>query len=281
MGYPFNGLVAPAVLWDNPGITREEFVHLLDQTHSSSYRVYKPETPWDYFDPAFDNIERIYHSGLEGLARLLGLSYTKRFLQFHSSSVSQIDEHGLVIYPPRMIALTEEEQQSTGFMFRVLIHRKNSIGKPERIRDCSWSRLSLGDIWTEPQLGDESLVARIFAETHIQPEDGDSSLEWEYDMEILPITAEYDTEHYKTEEDLWDAHPDFHPINKFNWDEKHGHFRINPFRAEHNFLWSMRENRYYFDERTFDLIPASIRSKNRHYGYTDLVLTREALRHRA
>ncbi|MFH1211919.1 MAG: hypothetical protein V1659_03230, partial [Candidatus Woesearchaeota archaeon] len=46
-------------------------------------------------------------------------------------------------------------------------------------------------------------------------------------------------------------------------------------------LWSMRENRYYFDERTFDLIPASIRSKNRHYGYTDLVLTREALRHRA
>lgn len=71
MGYPYHKLIAPAILFKNPGITREEFVEILDQTHSPLFREYAEEEPWDYYDEKFED-ER-YHSGLEGLAQFLGL----------------------------------------------------------------------------------------------------------------------------------------------------------------------------------------------------------------
>ena len=61
MGYPYNELIAPAILLTNPGITREEFIKLLDETHSSCIHEYRPGDPWDYY--VYE--DEIYHRGLE------------------------------------------------------------------------------------------------------------------------------------------------------------------------------------------------------------------------
>lgn len=75
----YNDLIAPALLLRNPGVTREEFVQLLDNTHSSSYE-YEPEYAWDYWDNELQ--DKIYHRGLNGLASILGLEESIEFIKF-------------------------------------------------------------------------------------------------------------------------------------------------------------------------------------------------------
>jgi len=55
MGAPFDGLIPATILLDNPGVTKEEFMELLQGL--------KVKGDWNF----------LYFSGLEGLARILNL----------------------------------------------------------------------------------------------------------------------------------------------------------------------------------------------------------------
>ena len=98
MGYAYDELVAPAILFKNPGITKEEFVKLLDLTHTP-YLWYRStlDQAWDYYDP--ENVNERYHSGLEGLAHLLNLPNTEQFCRFQET---RYDENDLQIDPPTL-----------------------------------------------------------------------------------------------------------------------------------------------------------------------------------
>ena len=48
MGYPCTDLISAAVLLSNPGITREEFVELLNQTHSTVITSVPEKAPWEF-----------------------------------------------------------------------------------------------------------------------------------------------------------------------------------------------------------------------------------------
>jgi hypothetical protein len=87
MGYPYDKLIAPAVLHMNPGITREQFAELLDSTHSNNTKAYEDAgVPWDVIDESGENQD--YHNGLEGLARFLNLYET---LEYTNSSLSRTE----------------------------------------------------------------------------------------------------------------------------------------------------------------------------------------------
>jgi len=279
MGYPYNELVAPAVLLANQGITREKFAALLDQTHSSSFKEYQQSEAWDYYDARFE--DNLYHRGLEGLAYILGLEYSETYKALIAPSNPEIDKHGLLIHPPRNFSSvphigTVEDTVKSRFV--VVVHKRNTIEPRMRTTRYSWDRLSIGSIWEEVQLGEEmGIVTRIFTETELNEgeDDMDNDPNWEYDMEIKPFYEEYDTIPFETEEDLWEAWPQFHPDNVFDWSQEKGHFS----GSEKKFLWLRKEDRYYFDPQTFNQIPAGTNAGG--LGYTDLILTAGALRHNA
>ena len=279
MGYPYNELVAPAVLLANPGITREKFAALLDQTHSSSFKEYQQSEAWDYYDARFE--DNLYHRGLEGLAHILSLEYSEPYKEFIAPPNPKTDENGLLIHPPRNFSSvphigTVEDIVKSRFV--VIVHKRNIVEPRMRTTRYSWDRLSIGSIWEEVQLGEEmGIVTKIFTETELNEgeDDMDNGPNWEYNMEIKPFYGEYDTILFETEEDLWEAWPQFHPDNIFDWSQEKGHFS----RSEKKFLWLRKEDRYYFDPQTFHQIPAGTNAGG--LGYTDLILTAGALRHNA
>ncbi len=283
MGYPYNDLIAPAILFDNPGITREEFVELLDQTHSSHMPEYKNEDPWNYY--AKEQEDDRYHQGLEGLAGLLRLEYSSKYKKFGKPTT---DENGLLIHSPYMLPITkftpdELRPVETKYKFEVRIHTKNVVESPKVIKKFAWGKLKVGNIWEECQLGEErGIVTKIFKEKYIGSKEEDDPLntspQYEYKMEIKPFHGEDKRELFKSEEELYKKWPQFHPDFIFNWAQERGSFAV--FLREKNFLWLKKDKRYFLDDETFNRIPISFRSSH-SFGYTDLILTSEAIKHKA
>jgi|GEM_PF-1313957 len=277
MGYAYDELIAQAVLWKNPGITREEFVELLDRTHSSYVMKYEPEQAWDYYNPDLE--DPLYHQGLYGLALLLGLEYTKKYREFKMPANPTIDEHGVRIMPPSFFLREKKERNGSRHRFEVLIHKKNIVGEPKRIAALSSDKLSVGEIWLEDMINKTGVITKIFDEKYLEDKDYFPHEQWHYDMEIKPFVAEHDTKLYETKDDFWKAWPQFHPDNIYDWAKAGGAFSAGSIWGGNNFLWQRKEKKYYLDERTFEQIPLSIRSGL--LGYTDLVLTAGALKHNA
>jgi len=104
---------------DNPGLTREEFVKKLDETHSTSLRKYKSKEPWSYYDK--ESEDHSYHDGLYGLASFLRLKDSQEFVKFQQPSK---DENGLSVCAPLFIYLPEFCNKRG---FSVVIHEKNVV----------------------------------------------------------------------------------------------------------------------------------------------------------
>ncbi len=274
MGYAYNDLVAPAILYGHPGITREEFVRLLDKTHSSNIYEYKAKQPWDYYNK---NEDERYHKGLGGLAGILGLEYTQRFREFQQP---WIDENKLLIKPPCLLTALPGKRHK----FEVVVHERNVFEEPRQIQSCSWSKLGEGDIWEETMIGfDKGFVLKIIKEKRYSQgtdEDSGGGPEFFYDMIIRPFYADGRTEKFKSEQDLYAKWPQFHPDFVRDWSKERGHFTCTGPFGGNDFLWLRRQEKYYFDDATFDKISASFRCSG-SLGYVDLILTGEAIKHRA
>lgn len=280
MGYPYNELIAPAVLLNNPGITKEEFVELLDQTHSSSMKYYKSDEDWDFYDPELE--DNTYHRGLEGLAYLLGIELSE---QARELAKDKIDKFGLSIHAPFFFCLEKEKQLKTGCKYELYIHEENIVEEPKRVRELSWGKLGIGDIWQEVMTGDEEgIVTKIFSETSliegINGEEFEGGPEWEYDLEIKPIYGKFKRELIKTDSDLWKRFPFSHPDEKYDWSQKNG-FLYSGLMGRQNFLWLNKNSKYYLNKKTFDKIPAGLWINSMRFGYTDLILTSEAIKNNA
>ena len=184
MGFPYNELVAPAVLWINPGITREEFVKLLDETHSADFHEYKDES-WDYHSENTD--DPMFHRGLGGLASILGLENNPKFNDFQQA---RQDENDLWLPPPQMLPARD----GADYKYDVTVSEKYVFEEPQMAESCSWDRLSVGEVWTEPQIGcKRGIVLEIFSETDYKKErnydedDDFSGPQYGYKMKIRPF----------------------------------------------------------------------------------------------
>jgi len=273
MGYTYNDLVAPAILLDNPGITREEFAKLLDQTHSSCFHEYNPEDKWDYYTKETEDDN--YHNGLEGLVHILLLENSQKFVEFQKP---RVDENGFFIKAPYMLPARE----GADYQFEVIIHEKNVFEEPKIQEDYSFEKLNVGDIWEETMMGaDMGIVLKIVEEKDLSKEDDyeESSPGYFYNMIIKPFNAQYREEHFKSKQELYQKWPQFHTDFANDWSQKTGHFLVGCLGGN-NFLWLQKQGKYYLDKQTFDRIPASFGS-SLDLGYVDLILTSEAIKHKA
>jgi len=103
MGYTCNKLIPAAILLYNPGITKEEFVELLNETHSSGISRVPETASWKYHkDPGRykDYEEKDFHDGLHGLAKILRLPWTE---QYQTSRTLEESEFGIPIGSPNLL----------------------------------------------------------------------------------------------------------------------------------------------------------------------------------
>jgi hypothetical protein len=275
MGYTFNDLVAPAVLFDNPGITREEFVMLLDETHSSFIHEYKENDAWDYYTKFTE--DKRFHEGLKGLASILGLGYSQEFIRFKEP---RKDENGFSIRGPNMYPAPD----GASHKFDVYIHEKTIFEEPKLVEASSWDKLKIGSVWEETMMGSErGIVLEVLDESEFEQVKDDfcdsAGPQFYYRMRIRPFYAELRVEHFNSEQELYDNWPEFHPDFVYDWSKTKGSFGQNCFGRE-NFLWDQEQGKYSLDRDTLNRIPASFRCSGR-LGFADLVLTSEAIKHKA
>ena len=290
MGYPYDELIPPAVLADNPGITKEEFLDLLNQTHSTTFTEFKMSDPWDSFDSDNSSLQTTFQKGMWGLAEVLNLRYSESFQHFQEPTR---DKNGLFVQPPSLLVYSRKEQDQGSCRFEVEVHLKNIAKKSSVVEELSWDKLKEGNVWRDPMVGDMSgIVTKIIKETALTTTNDSSELEVEedfdnedcdnfprytYQMMITPFHPLYKTQRYPTEAALLDDWPQFCPEFMYNFSQERGHFGVT--RGSRLFMWKQLEGKYYLDNETWDHIPAT--RDGLDFGYTDLILTCAAIRYKA
>ncbi len=279
MGYPNGDLILPAILYMNPGKTREEISKLMDKVKASPNHIFKNSDPWEIYGGGDSDL----HMGLEGLTSLLHLNWSKEFRRFRKSKK---DENGLEIESPEYIIDYDTLEA------KVIVHEKNIIKEPKRIEGNSLEPLKINDIFKEVfhyPIGDEGIVTKIYSEEcYTQDNLFNGQPVYTYDMEIKPIIRIYEVEKSNSREELWKKWPQFNPINRFDWSREKGSFG-SVGRGAHlqAFNWIMKNGKYYLDEKSFNIMPASISSENHlsvfdnRWGYTDIIINIEAIKNKA
>lgn len=277
MGHPYDCLVAPAILLDNPGITRGEFAYLLDQTYADGTISYTPQE--NLFKKKSQSFR--FNTGLEGLAHLLRLKRQRAKGEYSYYDNIQYDELGQQYGSYELILPESLESDS----YSVEVHRRNLYSKPETVTGFSEYDLTVGSIWHDAIGEREAVVLKIFSEKNGYFADGYPCNE--YQMEIRPFQRQIETFTYESKRDLYLDWPEFHPANVYNWNKTHGAFYTDSCMDNRRaFKWYMKDGKYYFDPKSFNVMPMvnnrKMRpydiGKNRQLGYTDLILTAEAVR---
>jgi hypothetical protein len=283
MGWAYIELIAAATLFNNPGVTREEFAELLNQTHATWMAEFKPDDPWSITAAANLEDTRL-HRGLYGLAQELQLSTTSAYKEFASEKT---DEHGLPLRPPFVDVIPKKDGDVwLPPKYRVYQHTGNILGKSERIDEMSFDRLKVGDVWRHRMLNDvRGRVDHIYKEECLPKEETDdydepdSRPRYRYDMVVTHYEERCAEKEYATLEKLALDWPQLLPDAIHDFSKTKGVFWISRPALIEYFRWMKRGDRYYLDEEaTYDLVPITMPLG---IGYVDLITTASALKHNA
>ena len=272
MGYPYHELIPPAILLDHPGLTKDEYIEALDETHGSGYTKFEPEEPWD----SYNEEEKDHHEGSQGLAAILNLEESTRYTIFRTPMV---DGNSLLVKPPQ-----QEFTWRPDDPIELVVHKENKVGLPLVLPYSSYERKKEGD-QLEIEVGDfeGATILEVLEEKVTKPRSKRDMPYFTYSLKVLPLTEVIRVEQLDSKEELWQKWPDFHPDNRYNFAQSRGHFRLShDFSGGQAFRWIMADGRYFLDPETFDLIPASWEASNWEcLGYVDLIATAEAIKHKA
>lgn len=285
MGFPYHELIAPAILLDHPGLTKDQLAnHYQNTPHYDGLSEYKSTDPWDVVLP------REYLKSDE-LAETLYLEYSQAYEDFQ---IPTKDSNGLLLMAPNLITHLSESYSNNisdfKLKYNVIKHIKNNLGSSEIVEVKLCKDIEEGEItdletensYDPPEYFIEEVIEKtiIENENYDQEDQGEEEIEptYKYKLKVREYTSDDETEVFNSEEELFEKWPQFKPENMYNWSQSKGDFKAL-FGGE-NFLWKNTNGRFYLDEETFNRIPAGF-SNRRNYGYTDLILTREAIRHQA
>ncbi len=164
-------LIIPALLMQNPGVTREEFIKLIVGARISGGAVIVTEKdPWDLDGLAlgghFGKRKESYE-GLEGLAKMMGLRYTPAFRKFQNELCREaygeyvifeqydpniINPPTLKRFYPYFVNFPESDKKELEmfedgkYKFIVRVHEKNVMSEPKTVLLDNPTRLKVGDI---------------------------------------------------------------------------------------------------------------------------------------
>ncbi|HIH25474.1 MAG TPA: hypothetical protein HA226_01740 [Nanoarchaeota archaeon] len=225
MGYPYHELIPSAILLENPGITREEFVRLLNKTdyHEGKVREDEEKYPWDLQTPDGLYVDRDFHTGLHGLAHILGLNYREEYLFY-------------------------------GDEYYARNNRNPGYHTYARKENGKWEN-----------------------QVHVVNEGRDFLMF----SELKQLTEEHyeDVRYFLDLDGLVKEYRQFSPDYMYDFSQDSGSFTISGAKNSIDFRWVKRGDLYYLDEKTFRRIPAN--GGMFIYGYTDLMLTAEAIKQKA
>ena len=217
MGYPYNELISPAILLDNPGLTKDQYIRQFQETHSSPFVEFDITDPWDSFFKRGDIRS-------DRLPRVLNLKYSEEYEKFQTPTK---DQSGLPLYPPSLISSSTED----GFIYKVIKHIGNQPENSQLLKCNS--------------------------------------------QKIIEITEE---EIFNSESELFQKWPQFKPENIYDWSQVNGCFSV--LMGDKKFLWKNTNGRFFLDDETLNKISSGF-SVTGEYGYTDLILTAETIKHKA
>jgi hypothetical protein len=105
-------------------------------------------------------------------------------------------------------------------------------------------------------------------------------------MVVEPIQSKIKVKQYRSIDALTKDYPMFNLDFMFNFNQEEGIISTDCYDSK--FYWKKKDDKYYLDkEKTFDNICAAMRfdfkpgKLGMELGYTDLILTEEALKHKA
>jgi hypothetical protein len=270
MGYAYTDLIVPAVLYSNPGLKRENLLKLLKEVHFSWMREYSREEKWNKYYP--DEEDHTFDSGLESIASVLNLPKTRKFKEFQKY---KRDENGLRVDAPFLIGYDYKNQK-----FEVVVHEKNILEKEKNVyHEISFGKVSEGDNFAG------GIVKKILREEDFGNEQEEDEFDFdrgpthEYDVRIIPIKSVRTSDTFYSEKDLYAKYPLFKPDNKYVWSKNKGKISTG-LLSDGKYFWKKEKGKYYLDEKTFEILCEDSR-KGFSFGYTDLVMTSEAINKKA
>ncbi len=261
MGYPYHALVPVVILADNPGVNREELAHLFMQTNLYQGEVHYysfASREWDgYFKSVWRPFKESDAMGTRG----------KRHTYTRAEQRAIISRHNLARWDNRQTfhqmyewAARKEIEWLPALPYAEDIHKGlYSIGKLLGLKKThhdyiTWILYSPG--WPEKR-------------------------ELVYDVERSrggDITKRGETERFCSLDELGEKFPHLLPEAMFDFSQPSGKFNVSIKReANLPYRWHQTNGRYYFDQQHFvDTVHAG--GDVLRPGYTDFVITREAVR---
>ncbi|MBW3001001.1 hypothetical protein KY341_03930, partial [Candidatus Woesearchaeota archaeon] len=232
MGFAYNDLIPAAILLDNPGITREEFVNLLDNTRSAPM-VFKKDygekirrARWDTYYPRWE--DKLFHRGLHGLAGLLHLEQKPAFEELQKS---KNDENGLELRPPFLSVVPHKKNNKwLPPKFTVTVHEKYVFSKIHEKHEESWHKLQKGELFSDAYYHMYLMrVEDIIKEKHTPTKRSRKSREKEYPspeynyhLKVRYVRPLEKTYRFSSLDELVKAHPQFHYDFMYDFSQERG-----------------------------------------------------------
>lgn len=299
MGFVYDELIPASVLLNNPGITKEEFVELLSEIKVST-STYNREDPWDIY--SIQTTRAKFGFGMLRLYKLANFLGIKESDDFKKSLEPTIDENNLWLSKPYFSYWLYPDS------FHVYLHYRNKIRKEKIIYGFSYYELEESDFPNKPPSKHSHIWFSVFNDKPIGvvkkiitkkefdyysseqykminfPEQdflGSDPPQYYYSCLVTLFFEKREILRVSSLEKAVEKFPQFHPDYVYNWKKTKGNFL--GFGTE-KFCWKNKNGKYYFDEKTFDKIPASFRCNSKRpfsFGYTDLIITAEAIKKKA
>ncbi len=294
MGCANNWMIPPAILYNNPGITKGEFAEILNKTRTGdgtlafySFVNWK-EAPW-----GFTGIEDWdYHKGLHGLAEILGLHYSNEFKKIDWKDK---DWQGTPLSAP-YLEVTPQLSNGKWFVeYQVTVHAGNTLLEEEIAEGWEREKKRKGDIF----FGDHSckyLIQEILEQTPLTEKEkkdlwGGQRMDVpNFFTRIKGNLIMEKIEYYKfcSISSLLRKFPYFDPDFMYDWSMEEGVFSAPMMLRNHNqmkkLIWRQDNGRYHLD---IEPIPPITKFGNKipnletQSGYTDLIVSSEALKLKA
>jgi hypothetical protein len=291
MGAPNNWLIPPAVLYNNPGITREEFVQLLDETRTGYGTISFHDinnwlrVPWNFIGDE----EGDYHKGIHGLAEILGL---EKSINFKAIEWKDRDLRGAWLDSPDLTIVPIFSKNSwLPPRYVVEIHTGNKFYDEVFSEGYLPDELNVGDFWVDNH-GRNIVVKEIIKQRKLNKKE---KRKIERDEEIsclvnffikvrgLPFYCERESHDFGDLQTMVNNFPFFDPDFMYNWSQERGVFH-EPFNLyevnrKDGFAWKQKNGKYYLD---ISKLPVNFQWKPpRQDGYLNLVVSAEALKFKA
>lgn len=253
MGIPFNELLVPAVLLDNPGITREEFIRLLG--------TLKPAMPTIYTAPTLYNLAEVLH-----------LSNTAAFTAFRNSQKDPVVGYLREDFNPRC--------SHQDYSINHCVFTTSHTFEPEDVFEEEF--LEIPEIGIHCSSYDTTLITEVlsaerYANDDFYPEGYCHSVRFKGQRVLFDIKHRT----FPTLEALIEAYPQYHPDAVYDWMQPFGSLHPGyPVVDKTEFRWLQQDGKYSLDVPWLCNHTPPQRQWPRwmEWSYTDLLLTAEAIR---